>query len=342
MIDKYCVDQSNEQRKYEQIRQMDLIYSNAEVTIIAAAGEDASFGLPGVNEATRLYQPNMKIGGYHLTSTLPHPKTLVESSKWSTRGWTFQEAILSKRRLVFTDRQVLFDCNRMHSAEVIAQPLQGAHVNNFPTDSQLAGTSLEYLPPRETPSGPFVHKNPGDPTTIMSFVAEFNQRSLTYPEDRLNAMQGIFQSFSKSKWPLWHVMGVPIWNFRGPKTDPDTWHPPYTPRHAFVVGLSWKHIKSGQRNAHFPSWTWAGWAGKLDPEPLFYCPWCRLDATKPHSYSPKIWIQDSDNSLIRFPDHWRDLDAFLQQRPIKLYRFFYIESQTRIPLQMTNYRKSKR
>jgi hypothetical protein len=194
------VDQSNEQKKQQQISQMDLIYFNAEVTIIAAAGEDASFGLPGVNKATRLYQPNPRIGDFHLASTLPHPRAMIESSKWSTRGWTFQEAILPKRRLVFTDRQVLFDCNRTHSAEVMAQPSQAMRMNDFRTDSPLTGTSVENHPPRKAPEGPFVHKNSGDPTTIMFYIEEFSQRSLTYSEDRLNAMQGIFPSFSKSKW----------------------------------------------------------------------------------------------------------------------------------------------
>lgn len=48
-IDKYCIIQDDLQIKMEQIRNMDAVYDRAEVTIIAAAGEDGSFGLPGVS-----------------------------------------------------------------------------------------------------------------------------------------------------------------------------------------------------------------------------------------------------------------------------------------------------
>jgi hypothetical protein len=35
---------------------------------------------------------------------MAHPHHIA-SPKWSTRGWTYQEAVLSRRRLVFTEGQ---------------------------------------------------------------------------------------------------------------------------------------------------------------------------------------------------------------------------------------------
>jgi hypothetical protein len=52
-VDRYCINQSDEDDKHNQIRQMDLIYANARVTIIAAAGEGPAYGLPGVNGTPR-------------------------------------------------------------------------------------------------------------------------------------------------------------------------------------------------------------------------------------------------------------------------------------------------
>lgn len=46
------------------------IYEDAEVTIIAASGSDASYGLPGVGSTTRLAQPKIKVAGMTLVSTL--------------------------------------------------------------------------------------------------------------------------------------------------------------------------------------------------------------------------------------------------------------------------------
>jgi len=263
-----------------------------------------------------------------LTSTLPHPRVLVESSKWSTRGWTFQEEVLSPRRLVFTDQQILFDCRHMHCAENLVQPLKAMDANFLPTEPQSSDSSngKQSLVP-ETPSSPFAHKKPGDdPTTLMSYVAGFNQRTLTFPEDRLNAMQGIFHSFSKSQWPLWQLMGVPISNPEGFQTYFDKWHPSCSPEHAFILGLTWKHLRPGERVLHFPSWTWAGWiGGELDPTPLSWGPRCRVDyCANPHK-CPKIWVEENDKSLVRFPEYFKDFWDFLQQ-PLKFYRFLHIES----------------
>ena len=47
-VDRYCIDQSDPREMHNQISRMDLIYSNSEVTIVAAAGIDESAGLPGV------------------------------------------------------------------------------------------------------------------------------------------------------------------------------------------------------------------------------------------------------------------------------------------------------
>lgn len=52
-IDRYCIDQDNEVELSSQIAMMDAIYHNAAVTIIAACGEDPSYGLPRVNHGSQ-------------------------------------------------------------------------------------------------------------------------------------------------------------------------------------------------------------------------------------------------------------------------------------------------
>lgn len=67
------------------------VYNNAIVTIIAAAGADSSFGLPGISKTPRNTQPAADLGTLKLVSTLTSYETYVAFTKWISRGWTYQE-----------------------------------------------------------------------------------------------------------------------------------------------------------------------------------------------------------------------------------------------------------
>lgn len=54
-IDRYCIPQGGKE-KHDQVQNMDQIYRDAEVTIIALAGNNPSFGLPGVGKTSRIPQ----------------------------------------------------------------------------------------------------------------------------------------------------------------------------------------------------------------------------------------------------------------------------------------------
>jgi hypothetical protein len=58
--------------------------------------------------------------------------------------------------------------------------------------------------------GAFQAKLPGsEPRHIMKYVSEYTRRQLTYPEDRINAIKGIFHAFESSPNPLYHFIGNP-------------------------------------------------------------------------------------------------------------------------------------
>ncbi|KUJ10936.1 HET-domain-containing protein, partial [Mollisia scopiformis] len=111
-IDRYCINQQNKEQAMSQIQQMDTIYEDSEMTIVAAAGVGPTYGLPGVSR-TRRPQPVANIGQLQLVSPGSVAREVLKESRWSTRGWTFQEAYLSRRRLTFTDEQVYYECRGM-------------------------------------------------------------------------------------------------------------------------------------------------------------------------------------------------------------------------------------
>ncbi|KAF2663805.1 HET-domain-containing protein [Microthyrium microscopicum] len=151
-VDRYCIDQENETQTHNQISRMDSIYEGSLLTIIAATGKDSPSGLAGVGSVPRMRQPRVKLGNFSLVSSLPNPVGAIQDSKWASRGWTYQEGLLSKRRLIFTDHQVYWQCLGMHCLESIRMPLDLWHVRHstrFPDEISFSrlyppfGTDLE-------------------------------------------------------------------------------------------------------------------------------------------------------------------------------------------------------
>ena len=87
-VDQYCIDQVDLVEKLLKLKKMDLIYEGAFLTIIAAAGQNADYGLPGAGIRSRSPQPKVVIGGKTLISTLRDPRDIIAESEWFTYGWT--------------------------------------------------------------------------------------------------------------------------------------------------------------------------------------------------------------------------------------------------------------
>lgn len=110
-VDRYCIDDSDSWTKNYMISNMDQIYETASLTIIAASGSDGEHGLPNVSGLykTRDEGNIPPWDGLVHTKLFHAPLEQIERSAWSTRGWTYQEGLLSPRRLVFTDDWAVLD-----------------------------------------------------------------------------------------------------------------------------------------------------------------------------------------------------------------------------------------
>lgn len=222
---------------------MNLIYGNAKLTLIAAAGEGSGHGLPGVGNRERVGQNSLSIGDHLYIQTFPHASWALETSRWATRGWTLQEAMLSNRRLLFTDYQVSFQCNGMHCSEAVHWPYELMHAK-----------SSRRLP-ENVPRPPFgrltldqKYYNEYRPYfNLLNILEEYSNRTLSYSSDSLNAFLGILSSFASRKNPIYHVWGVPL----------------VLQHNRWDLMLNWRHRQPCNRQAQFPSWSWAGWSGPV-------------------------------------------------------------------------------
>lgn len=249
-VDRYCIDQNGEDKDH-QIRNMDLIYRGAELTIIAAAGEDPSFGLPGISSSDRTPQPTIRVKGHVLVSSLPDPAEEMRSSKWASRGWTYQEGLLSRRRLVFTKSQVLFQCMNMHCWETISAPLHIMHTKDLKRFRDGI-TGCRAFPPRG------IGKTHLD---LLERIGEYSQKELSFENDFLNAFLGVFHAYERTGVPTNHVTGIPSIPVRTDRNGRLL----FKTYQSIAVGLSWfVSWRDGnflKRRGGFPTWSWVGWSG---------------------------------------------------------------------------------
>ncbi|OCL08462.1 HET-domain-containing protein, partial [Glonium stellatum] len=111
-VDTLCIQQDSCEDQHDQMMRMAAIYSSAALTIVAASGCDSDVGLQGISTPRRHKQHSKLIRGFRYAVNLPSYAALEQGDRliWNTRGWTFQEKIMSKRLLLFTDYQVYFRC----------------------------------------------------------------------------------------------------------------------------------------------------------------------------------------------------------------------------------------
>ncbi|OAL45917.1 HET-domain-containing protein [Pyrenochaeta sp. DS3sAY3a] len=246
-IDRYCIAQGNPVHKQKQIQSMNEIYYHSIITIVAAAGDDPYHGLPGIGVVEREPQPRVNVGGRSLIYT-PYAKKEILQSKWNSRGWTYQEGLLSRRKLVVTATQVYFQCSAMHCLESIDASLQKLHIHKNIRMRDMVDISRVF-PLRG------LGKGPGD---LEERLNEYLQRSLTTEMDILDAFKGVQVAFEQKFFDMQSLCGIPIYNPMFSTTSSE----------ALVSGLLWwgeGSFKSDiegsmpMRRKGFPSWTWAGW-----------------------------------------------------------------------------------
>lgn len=240
-IDRYCIPIDDQHSKHTQIMNMDKIYNQSILTIVAAAGTDPHYGLPGVNRLMRRPQPTIQFGKRQVIYA-PYCTKDILTSKWNSRGWTYQEGLLSRRRLVFTNQQVYFQCRAMHCFESI-----NLHLNNLRMSEPEARINKSGASPV------FAPRAIGRPEFLGNRIREYLQRCFTHEEDHYHAFKGVLAALEHDFPDFKNLCGIPV----------RALHFPFDDLNALLPGLSWNVGKSlgnpFDRRETFPSWTWLGW-----------------------------------------------------------------------------------
>ncbi|EPE25117.1 hypothetical protein GLAREA_11698 [Glarea lozoyensis ATCC 20868] len=274
-VDAVCIIQDDELDKFEQIKQMDRIYSRATATLIAAGGHGLSSGIPGMrNESRVIYQGPVKIDkNLYLKKLVEHSKDgQTGHSLWNTRAWTFQEEVLSRRTIIFTRAQTYWTCGTSSwSEEMIPSSIVGPEASErFPREFSMEAFSR--------------------------YVTEYSSRHLTLQEDALFAISAVLRRIGflnnvSFHWGLPHLHFGKALCWRGTKVR----------REAACQIVT---EKERMRYVPFPSWSWLGWVGPITFLSLRYGmdgQWSK-QGIYPEILFYKLGVDGSTQEIVQHPD----------------------------------------
>ena len=260
-IDSLCIDQSNAEEKGLLISQMASIFANSYLTIVAADGTDADAGLSRLEETdvAEEYPVSFTAAGQSISllPQIPGNRQAIIRSHWSSRGWTLQERLLSKRCVFFTQEQVYFQDSEIQASEAydIQRPQNSTamrkHAHNNESFDTVGDLYFRILEKKGLGLG-----------QCEQAIREYTGRTLSHSGDRFDAFMGISEFFRPLGLPLEHVTALNA-----------------LPLQSFANALRWedfnqigapKRIRIDARNSRYlPSWSWVGWDGQVAGPLLF-------------------------------------------------------------------------
>ncbi|KAI1635965.1 heterokaryon incompatibility protein-domain-containing protein [Biscogniauxia mediterranea] len=248
-IDQLCIDQDDSSpAKKRTIEAMGAIYAAADLVLVAAAGEDASTGLPGTRENPRPETPVCRAStadGYRVEIVRSELDLddKVQATKWLTRGWTYQEWAFARRSLLVLKDEMFFVCpsatlqREAYSWHVLpsARELENGDFHREFTPLSLSGSHHWHM--RD------ILSNSGSLRSYVNNVDAYTARALSFDKDRLRAFQGILAEIRDGQEKITSGTGLPMRHF-GPAL---TWDAPYD-KHYDTLDL---------QPDVAPSWSWA-------------------------------------------------------------------------------------
>lgn len=253
-VDALCIVQDDAESLRRNLDKMNLIYAGAVFCIVAAAGQGAEYGLRGIRGISEPRNVELDVyplaEGYSLIEKPINPHITTEYS-YHQRGWTFQEWLSSRRRLVFGDRLLEWHCQCAKWTE---------YLRILPEEDEnwaLSASQRQLM--KLVPSV----------WEYADMMTTFNTKSLTMQEDAPRAFAGI-QAMLHRVHPGGLIYGLSEFFFEV--------HLAWTSETGDIKRRTVSPV-SGARP--LPSWSWLGWQGRVnfpfDAEFRLVPPWLAQD-----------------------------------------------------------------
>jgi hypothetical protein len=210
-VDSICIDQSNPTEKTAQIQIMNTIYEGAFATIIALSGRSADDCLPGVGGlGKRTQQIYAEFGENLVIEEMPNLVSQVSESVWATCAWTYQEGLLSRRCLFFTEHQIYFVCNQMDCCESLNDR---TGVDPLTPGSDFTAHIPHFIRDPLVDLGVF--KTDRQKLELLEkFINGYTRRHLSRDDDSLNAISALLRHVQQVMFSDGFLCGLPLAKFR--------------------------------------------------------------------------------------------------------------------------------
>lgn len=182
-----------------------------------------------------------------------NPLKHLRITTWARRAWTFQECYFSRRRLFFTERQVIFACNTGTAYEADTMHNFGGPGNRSELSDWFSDDAVYH-------DESHVHERRDDMSRATEIITSYSHRTLTFDVDALNAIAGALNTFAERS--IYHTWGVPCRLFEARygdlllETNPEI----SSSQRCGEVALLWYHWEPCKRRSGFPSWSAIAWA----------------------------------------------------------------------------------
>ncbi|KAI0165153.1 HET-domain-containing protein [Hypoxylon sp. FL1284] len=258
-IDSLCIIQDSVQDKEREIGRMCATYQNATVTIAAATSSSVSEGFLDRTAQFSTRYPSCTVDvSLGAENAIPHDNSSsislvpphiqdTENFPLNKRGWTYQEALLSPRLLVFGDLEPFIRCRTANAMSQSPSCIRYMSATIHPR--RIISNKVRYGRDGDVESA-------NDRSDELEFlwrelVEEYTRRDLSFPQDRQHAITGIVDFLSPTYRDKCHFG---IW------------------KSCAVACLLWKVTPGRESYAitDLPTWSWMSVTGQIDLDYLVY------------------------------------------------------------------------
>lgn len=256
-VDRLCIIQDDKEDMEAQFGQMDRIYGNAVVTIVAATSKDLHAGIPGVTTPRRVDQLAGQVCSAPVVNVLVPIQSDNNLVPWEERAWTFQEKLLSKRILLFHGGMVDFHCRcgvmredmTARDAGVEPPAIGWLSLASDEITSSIKPQSYEGQPPRLLRSPVFAE--------YAALIEQYTPRRMSNASDAVRAILSLLKILVQSERG-----GATLVHGLVEEFFDQALH--WQPAAGENVRLRLRPGRDGASGSGFPTWSWAAWGPVRD------------------------------------------------------------------------------